>query len=211
MTKIYYHPLSFPSLTVVFAAEAIGIDYERKIIDLPAGEHKSPEYLAINPYGKIPAMSDGDFHLSETSAIVRYLALRENSPLYGGDLQQQAKIDQWVDFIVQHIRQNVGRVHFNRVIGPMLGATTDPKMIDLGLHFLAKNLPIIEAQLEVGKYVCGDDMTLADIVLIASLEPRDMSKIDLSAYPALQAYLTAAREEAFYTNVHTHYGAELET
>ncbi|MEP6344074.1 MAG: glutathione S-transferase family protein [Maricaulaceae bacterium] len=209
MTKIYYHPLSFPSLTVVFAAEAMGIDYERKIIDLPAGEHKSEAYLAVNPYGKIPAMSDGDFNLSETSAIVRYLALRENSSLYGGDLQQQAKIDQWVDFIVQHIRQNVGRVHFNRVIGPMLGATTDSKMIDLGLNFLAKNLPIIEAQLEAGKYVCGDDMTLADMTLIASLEPADMAEIDLSAYPALQAYLKSVRGETFYTNVHTHYGAEI--
>ena len=209
MTKIYYHPLSFPSLTPVFVAEFIGIDYEKTIVDLTKGEHKSDDYLKINPFGKIPAMSDGDFNMSEATAISRYLARRENSPLYGGGLQQEAKIDQWVDYVVQHIRMNVGRVHFNRVIGPMLGASVDPDAAQLGLKLLEKNLPHVEAQLELTPYLCGEDISIADIVLVASLEPVEMAKIDLSGYPAVQAFLTSMREETFYTNVHTRYGEEV--
>jgi glutathione S-transferase len=114
-----------------------------------------------------------------------------------------------MDFIVQHIRVNVGRVQFNRVLAPMFGRESDQSSIDLGLEFLAQNLPQVEAQLSATNYLCGDDMTLADIVLLASLEPSEMAGLDLSPYPALQAWLTSAREETFYTNVHSHFGAEL--
>jgi glutathione S-transferase len=209
MTTIYYHPMSFPALGPVFGAEAMGIKYDKKVVDLMQGEQKTESYLAINPYGKVPALVDGDFKLSEGNAILRYLARRENSALYSGDAQAQAKIDQWMDFIVQHIRVNVGRVQFNRVLAPMFGRESDQSSIDLGLEFLAQNLPQVEAQLSATNYLCGDDMTLADIVLLASLEPSEMAGLDLSPYPALQAWLTSAREETFYTNVHSHFGAEL--
>ena len=208
MTKIYYHPLSFPSLIPVFAAESMGIEHEKIVIDLQAGEQKSEDYLKINPYGKVPAMSDGDFNLSEGVAISRYLALRENSALYSGDLQQQSKIDQWMDFVVQHIRVNVVRVHFNSVLAPMFGLEGDLNAVETGREYLTQNLPHVERQLETNAYLCGDDLSLADIVLLASLEPADIAKIDLSAYPALQALLTSMREETFYTNVHGRYGEE---
>ena len=209
MTTIYYHPLSFPALGPIFTAEALGITYEKKLIDLTKGEHKSDEYLTINPYGKIPALSDDGFNLAESSAIMRYLAVREDSPLYGPDLQARAKIDQWMDFIVHSIRSNVGKVQFNRVVAKMFGREGDMKSAEQGIAGLMQNLPHIEAQLETSNFLCGDEMTLADIVLIASLEPVDMAGIDISDFPAVQAFLTSAREETFYTNVHTHFGAEL--
>jgi len=90
MTTIYYHPLSFPALAPIFGAEAMGVKYDKKLVDLVKGEHKTEDYLAINPYGKVPALVDGDFTLSEGNAILRYLARRENSALYSGDAQTQA-------------------------------------------------------------------------------------------------------------------------
>ena len=209
MTIIYYHPLSFPALTAIFAAEAMGISYEKKLVDLTKGEHKSEDYLAINPYGKIPALKDGDFTLAESNAIARYLAVRENSPLYGPDLQARAKIDQWMDFIVNQVRSNVGKVQFNRVVAKMFGREGNMAIAEEGVAGVMQNLAFVEAQFETSQYLCGDDMTLADIVLIASLEPVEMAGIDISDFPAVQAFLTAAREETFYTNVHTHFGAEI--
>jgi len=209
MTTIYYHPLSFPALAPIFGAEAMKIQYDKKIVDLKNGEQKSDDYLAINPYGKVPALVEGDFKLAEGTAILRYLARREASPLYGTDLQAQAVIDQWMDFIVHHIRVNVARIQFNRVLAPMFGREADQSSIDLGLEFLEQNMPHIEKQLSENNFLCGEDMTLADIVLLASLEPVEMAKIDVSAYPAMQAWLTSMREESFYTNVHSHFGAEL--
>ena len=67
--KLYYHPLSFPALGTIFTAEAAGVDYESQMVNLQKGEHKAPEYLAINPYGRVPALSDGDFTLSESCLL----------------------------------------------------------------------------------------------------------------------------------------------
>jgi len=209
MTEIYYHPLSFPSLAPVFTAEAAGINYTTNLIDLSKGEHKSEEYLAINPYGKVPAMKDGNFAMSESAAIMRYIARANDSSLYPANLKAQAKCDQWIDYVNHHIRANIAKIHFNRSLAPLFGAEPDQKSLDDGLRYLEGNLPAIEQCLSGSPFLCGDAMTLADVALVAALEPIDMSKIDISGFPTLSKWLEARRGEEFYTNVHTHYGAEL--
>lgn len=209
MIKLYYHPISFPSLSPVFAAEAMGLDYEKEVVDLQAGQQRSPEYLAINPYGKVPAMQDGDYTMAESASIMRYMARKAGSEFYPDDIQAQGEIDQWTDFVNHHIRSAVTRVQFNRFVAPMLGADVDEGSVKTGLGFLENNLPIIEDRLSAHNYLCGDKMTLADIALVAALEPEKTARLDLSLYPKLTAWLAARRSEAFYTNVHSHFGAEM--
>ncbi len=209
MIEIYYHPLSFPSLAPVFTAEAAGIEYATKLVDLSKGEQSSAEYLAVNPFGKVPALKDEDFALAESASIMRYMARKNQSELYPEGIHAQAKVDQWMDYIHHHIRTNIGKVHFNRSLAPMFGAEVDEKSLSDGLRFLANNFPAIEDCLSQQPYLCGDVMTLADIALVAALEPIDISKIDISEYPALTRWLADRRGETFYTNVHSHYGAEL--
>jgi len=207
MLKLYYHPMSFPSLGPLFTAEATNQSYEKELVDLQTGAHKAPEYLAVNPYGRVPGLKDGDFSMGESGAIMRYLA--RGSALYPNDARQQAKIDQWSDFAVHHVRTNVARVQFNRVIAPMMGADVDESSIALGLKFLGDNLPHVEHRLSESSFLAGDTMTLADISLIAALEPENTAQLDLSPYPNLQKWLAARRSESFYTNVHSHFGAEM--
>ena len=209
VTEVGYHPMSFPSLGAIFTAEAIGASYEKTVVDLLNGEQKTPEYLAISPYGKVPALTDGDFKMAESAAIMRYIARRENSDLYPSDIQAQAEIDQWMDYVNHHIRSPVGRVQFNRVVAPMVGAKVDEGSMHLGLQLLSKNLPVLEARLSETAFLCGNTMSLADISLVAALEPVKMAKIDMSPYPTLSAWLDARRSETFYTNIHTHFGAEM--
>ncbi|MEP3888884.1 MAG: glutathione S-transferase family protein [Hellea sp.] len=209
MPDLYYHPMSFPSLAPIFTAEAAGIDYNTKLVDLTTGEQSSPEYLAVNPFGKVPALKEGDFTLAESAAIMRYMARKEGSALYPNEPQAQAKVDQWMDYVNHHIRTNVGKVHFNRTLAAMIGAEVDEKSLADGERFLSANFPAIESCLSQQPFLCGGAMTLADIALVAALEPSDMSKIDMSDYPSLTKWLTARRSETFYTNVHSHYGAEL--
>jgi len=209
MIKLYYHPISFPSLSPVFAAEAMGIDYEKDVIDLQTGQQSSPEYLAINPYGRVPAMADGDYNMAESASIMRYMARKSGSDFYPDDIQKQGEIDQWIDFVNHHVRSAVARVQFNRFVAPMVGAEVDESSVQTGLQFLERNLPIIETQLSNQAFLCGDKMTLADISLVAALEPENTAKLDLSPYPTLTKWLEARRSEKFYTNVHTHFGAEM--
>ena len=91
----------------------------------------------------------------------------------------------------------------------MFGAEPDEQSLADGLRFLENNFPAIENCLSEQPYLCGNDMTLADIALVAALEPINMSKIDISGFPTLSKWLAARRSEEFYTNVHSHYGAEL--
>lgn len=209
MLKIYYHPLSFPSFGPIFTAEMIGVTYEKDVVDLQSGQNKTEEYKFISPSGKVPALVDGDFKMNESAAMMRYIARREKSDLYPADIQAQAKVDQWIDYINHHIRSPVGRVQFNRVVAPLMGADVDESSIKLGLHFLGNNLPLIENCLSETSFLCGDKMSLADIALVAALEPINTAKIDLSSYPVLTEWLKARQSETFYTNVHTHFGAEL--
>nr|AID57568.1 glutathione S-transferase [uncultured bacterium]AID57603.1 glutathione S-transferase [uncultured bacterium] len=207
MLKLYFHPLSFPALMPIFTAEASGKPYEKIMVDIAAGAHKAPDYLKINPFGRIPAMSDGEFNLSESLAISRYIA--RDTSLYPNDAKAQGRIDQWADFSVHHIRINVGRIQFNRVVAPMMGSRVDESSIKLGLKLLGDNLPTIERRLSEFPFLCGDTMTMADISLLSALEPENMAKLDLSPFPELTAWLAARRSEAFYTNVHSHFGAEI--
>lgn len=209
MLKIYYHPLSFPSLGPVFTAEATGLFYEKTVVDLMTKQHKTADYLAISPYGKIPGLTDGDFKMAESAAIMRYIARREKSELYPSDSKRQAKIDQWMDSVNHHIRGPVGQVQFNRVVAPLMGANVDEGSIKTGLKLLENNLPLIETQLSETPFLCGEAMSLADIALLAALEPVKMAKIDMTPYPALSAWLEVRRAETFYTNIHTHFGAEM--
>lgn len=209
MLKIYYHPLSFPSLGPVFTAEATGVPYEKTVVDLMNKQQKTADYLAISPYGKVPALTDDDFKMAESAAIMRYIARRENSTLYPADPKLQAKIDQWMDSVNHHIRSPVGQVQFNRVVAPMMGARVDEGSMKTGLKLLENNLPLIETRLSEAPFLCGEAMSLADIALVAALEPVKMAKIDLTPYPTLSAWLKARRAETFYTNIHTHFGAEV--
>lgn len=209
MIEIYYHPISPPAIGVLLAAEAVGVEYEKKMVDLQSGEQRSDAYMKINPYSRVPALKDGDFTLSESTAMMRYLARREGSTLYPTDLKAAATVDQWTDFVVHHIRTPVARVQFNRIVAPMIGQEVDEKSLAFGLHLLESNLPIIEQRLTENAYLCGDDMTLADVALVGALDPTTLCKIDLSPYKKLTEWLAARRGEIFYTNVHTHFGAEI--
>ncbi len=209
MIKLFVHPLSTPSLGVEFAAIASGIKFEKKVVDLQNGEQRSDDYLAINSAGKVPALQDGDFHLSESQAIMRYLARQQGSDLFPADIKGQAHVEQWMDYVAHHVRAPFGRIQFNRLVAPMIGQPVDEASIKMGVHFLEQSLPIIDQKLSETEFLCGNTMSLADITLLASLDPSEALKIDLENYPYLIRWRGALRERDFYQNVHTHFGAEI--
>lgn len=209
MTTLYFHPISNPSLYPLFVAEAAGVKYERKMVNLQTQEQKSDDYLAVNPFGRVPAMVDDDLAIGESGAIGRYLARKSGSDIYSEDLREAALIDQWVEFIVHHVRANVARVQFNRFVAPMIGETPDENSIALGEKFLATNLPHIEIALSGDGFLHGDRLTLADIALVAAMEPQFTAKLNLEDFPVLTEWLETMRKQDWYQSVHTHFGAEM--
>ena len=118
MLKIYGTELSSPSNKVKFVANELGLEYEYKSVNLISGENKLEEHLKLHPAGKVPVIDDDGFVLFESNAIIRYLAVKSDSPLYPAGTKQRALVDQWSDFVSLHISSSVGRILMNRVFAP---------------------------------------------------------------------------------------------
>lgn len=206
MLKIYGHPLSSPTNKVRMCANAAGAGFEFVIVDLSKGEHKQPPYLAINPVGQIPAIDDDGFKLFESTAIIKYLARKYGPGLYPDDVRQQALIDQWCDFVGNQVHPGYGRLNFNKVIAPAFGMPVSDAAIKEGGEMLERSLPVAEAQLEKSKFLAGDALTIADICLLAAMDPNEGVGMDLKKYPKLSAWRENLRSRDFYTKVHKHYG-----
>ena len=173
MLKLYGGARSRASI-VQWYLEELGIPYEFILLDLQAGEHRQPEYLAINPIGKVPAIIDGDFQLWESGAILFYLAQKYgNMP---SSLEEQAKINQWIIF-------------GNATLGPGIFVEANreremPKLMTPLNQILAKQ-----------PFLLGDEFSVVDVAVgsILSYIPI-MLKLDLSEYPAVVDYMKRLSE-----------------
>ena len=202
MFTLYGMDLSNNVTKVMFAANAMGLKYDFKNVNLMAGEQKTPEFQKINPVGRVPAIVEGDFRLFESNAIIKYLGDSNNSPLYPKDSKKRAIIDQWMDFSSIHVQTALGRVMFNRLMYKMLNIEKDERSLADGLKFLGQFLPIIENQLKTNKFLTGNEMTLADINLLAILDPAEIVSVDLSVYPTITRWRNNLKQQSFYTKVH---------
>ena len=209
MLKIYGSDLSSPANKVRIAANAMGLKYEYVKVDLRAGEHQKPDFLKVNPVGKIPAIDDGGFKLFESNAILRYLADQNNSPLYPKDLKTRAVVDQWIDFGSMHVGLALSKVIYNRLFAPLRNIPVDESSLKEGLSFLDRFLPVVDEQLSKNKYITGTALTLADINLLALFDPCEIAQIDLSKYKNIVNWRNALRQEKFYTACHKEYGESL--
>jgi glutathione S-transferase len=97
--KIYYHPVSTTSRPVMLFAMENGISTEFQVVDLMKGEHMQGPFASMNPTRLVPLLEDGDFRLSESSAILKYLAEKIGSPAYPKDLRQRARVNEMMDWI----------------------------------------------------------------------------------------------------------------
>ena len=173
MLKLYGGARSRASI-VKWYLEEIGVPYEFVMLDMQAGAHLQPEYLEINPIGKVPAIADGDFKLWESGAILLYLAQKHGK--MSDNLEQQAQIVQWVIFA-------------NATLGPgiFVEASRDRETPRL--------LKPLNEIFEKQPFLMGDEFGVADAAVGSMLAYIPMMlKLDLSAYPAVVDYIKRISE-----------------
>ncbi|MBL8013933.1 MAG: glutathione S-transferase family protein [Candidatus Omnitrophica bacterium] len=209
MLKIYGSDLSSPANKIRFVANYLGIKYDYILVKLREGEHQKPEFLRINPIGKIPAIDDDGFCLFESNAICRYLADKQQSNIYPKSLKERAITDSWIDFGSMHVGVAVSKVVYNRIFAPIRKVEIDERSIKEGLEFLARFLPIVDRQLSANNYLMGNSITLADFNMLALLDPVEMAQIDITTYKNICVWRENLRKENFYTQCHHEYGESL--
>ncbi len=208
---IYGHFLSAPANQVRLSVSALGVEANYHHVDLMTGQQKTPEFQAVNRFGKVPALVDGELKLAESNAICRYLGQKVGGDCFPADPAQQAVVDQWMEFSAHHIRANMSKVLFNKLFAPMMNMPIDENSLREGQDFLNQYLPMVEQQLGQSSYVTGESMTLADVALISAMEPFEKMEFSLADYPNISAWRSNIMAQEFYQKVHAHYGAEMES
>lgn len=181
--KIYHAPRS-RSLRVLWAAEELGVPYETAAASFARPD---PEFLAANPAGTLPAMVDGEVVMTESVAIMMYLASRHGpTPLAvePGD----RRYPDYLQFLL--FGEASLAAPLNAVVGTKFMAPEDQKQnftVDIITRSFHRRLGLVERQLQRGDYMAGDDFTLADISVGYALGLADMLELgDVS--DAIKAY-----------------------
>ena len=171
----------------LWIATEVGLDYEHLPIEIGDAGARSPEFLAINPNGRLPVIVDDGFVLFESLAITLYLARKHaNGTLYPGTLEGEARAWQWTMWALTEVDRGVNIWSLHAVRLPP--AERDVAKRDEALRVLAAPFRVLDAAVARQPYLLGNDFTVADLNVAAVISRAvDM---DLSAVPNLEAWLT---------------------
>ena len=171
----------------LWIATEVGLDYEHLPIEIGDAGARAPEFLAINPNGRLPVIVDDGFVLFELLAITLYLAKKHsNGRLYPGTLEGEARAWQWTMWALAEVDRGVNIWSLHAVRLPE--AERDVAKRDEALKVLAAPFRLLDAAVAKQHYLLGDDFTVADLNVAAVISRAvDM---DLSAVPNLKAWLT---------------------
>jgi glutathione S-transferase len=175
------------SIRVRWTLQELGVDFEAITVNLIAGEHRRPDFLAINPAGKLPVLADGDFVLTESVAIVLYLAEKyADQGLLPADLRQRAEAYRWLLFAATELEQPLWRISRHTSLYPQDKRL--PAEIPLARQDFCDMASVLEKHLTGRSFVAGERVSVADFVTAYTLDWAGEAQL-LDGFPQLRAYL----------------------
>lgn len=196
--QLYHFPSPNPH-KVTFALLELGLDCEKVPVDLVKEEQKRPEFLAINPAGRVPVLVDGALKLSESHAMLAYLA-DKTGRLWPASPGGRAEALQWLFYLSQHVMPGAGQVAL-RIRAKAFGIPVDEAVVARGEQALRAALPLIERHLANRKWLLGAEFSLVDCAWCPVLNVVDKAGFDLAGFPRIVAYLDACRARRAWREV----------
>ncbi len=179
-------------MRVVWLCEEIGLDYRLETVEMFSDAMKRPEYLAIHPLGKVPAIEDDGFVLWETSAILQYLDAK-----YGGgalipprDTEAGAITIQWMEYGENPLTVIMGEIAAHS--GPMPDEWRVPALVDRGREIAPSLVGVVERALGEQTWIAGDAFSAADIMVTYGLSIAAYLEYVNDATPRVRAYCERA-------------------
>jgi glutathione S-transferase len=209
--KLYMHPVSMTCRPVrLFIAES-KIPVEEVFVDLMTGAHLQPPYSGVNPNCLVPMIEDDGFQLTESSAILKYLADKVGSPAYPKDLRERAKVNEMMDWINTNFYREWGYNLCYPQLFPHLKRRSDEAQsatLEFGKENARRWLNILDEHWIGPKnaYLCGDKLTIADYFGAGIVTLGELIGVDYSPYPNVRRWLDTMKKlpnwgsvnEAFY-------------
>jgi glutathione S-transferase len=194
--KLYYNPMSPNVRRVRLTAAVLGIDLEEKKLDFAKGEHKNPEYLALNPNGAVPTLVDGDFVLTESRAIMQYLASKKpEAGLLPRDEAARADVTRWQFWDASHFSPQLATLAFERLLKGMMGlGDPDTRKIEEALGNFRRFGAVLNKRLDGKQYVVGSALTVADLTLGSSLMYAKQAEVPVGEFPNVQSWFARISE-----------------
>jgi glutathione S-transferase len=190
---------------VLWCCEELGLAYDRIDAGLQFGRNNEPEYLAMNPTGRVPTLVDGDFVLWESNSILRYLAMQygPQSSLYPADPKVRASADRWLDWSLSTLQPAERPVFWGYI--RTKPADRDAAQLAAAANEVAKLWRIVDAHLNGRDYLEGDTFTLADLV-IAAYARRWFGIVELArpALPQLERWYIGITQRAGFQRYVSH-------
>ena len=174
--KLYYSEALMPRKADV------GLPIEFVYVDLARGEHKAPSFLAIDPNGVEPALTDGGITLWESDAIMCHLAKSAGSDLWPSDTRQVEAM-KWLSWNAHHFTRHGGELYFQNRVCPLLGQEPDSKAVADAIRGWLPLAQVLDAHLRGRTYLVGETPTIADFSVAVALPYAERAKIPVEGFP----------------------------
>lgn len=185
--KLYYAETLNPRKACA-VARYLKSPVEFVAVDLAKGEHKQPDFLAMNPNGKVPVLEDGGKTVWEANAIMCYLADAAGSDLWPGD-RRQIEVIRWLSWNADHFTRHAGMLYFEHIIKPAIGmGAPDPAAVAEATGYVKQFASVLEVHLNGRKYLVDDALTVADFAVAVSLPYAAPAKLALDGFPEIQRW-----------------------
>ncbi len=197
--KLYMHPASTTSRPVSLFAVENDIALEQQVVDIFTGEHLQEAFAKLNPNRLVPVLEDGEFCLTEGSAILKYLAEKTGSPAYPKELTARARVNERMDWFNTDFYRTFG---YGLVYSQILPNHRRPSeesqrvTIEWGREGAKKALHVLNDHWLGTKnaYCCGDAITIADYMGACYVSIGEIIRCDLSAYPNVRRWLERIKQ-----------------
>lgn len=205
--RLYYHPASTTSrILMLFVAEN-RINMDMQLVDILSGEHQREPFASINPNRLVPVLEDDGMRLTESSAILKFLADNIDSPAYPKDLKQRARVNERMDWFNSNLYRDYGYgLVYPQVFSYL--AYPDPvvqkAVLERGLDKSKRWLEILDRNLLGPKqaYLCGEQLTIADHFGACMLEAGKLVACNFGAYPNVNRWVERMRALPSWGKVH---------
>ena len=178
--KLYCDPITTNCRKVLAGFSLMGLSFEKSYVDYFGGGHKSPEFLEINPNASLPALVDGDFKLWESNAILQYAADKyEALTYYPREPKVRADIHRWQLWESAHWYPSCYVYLMENFVKPFMKIETDRAAIEREAPNWHKLAGILEQRLTNQRWLCGENVTLADIAVAAPMHLHPYQKLPL--------------------------------
>jgi glutathione S-transferase len=209
--KLYMHPVSNTSRPVRLLIAENKLPVEEQIVDLMTGEHYKEPYISMNPNHMVPLLVDGDFRLTESSSILKYLASKYELPLYPKDLKKRATVDEAMDWFNTQFYRDYGYGLAYPQMFPHHKRPTDE--IHNGTIAWGKKMSqewfrlLNDVWLGDKPYICGNEITIADYFGACLVTLGEVIRCDFKKYPKVDAWLGRMRKLSSWDKVNEgHHG-----